>query len=180
MRIIRTHRFFLKKSWQHILILMVITELIGGWPYLGLKIQEAFNGFANADTEPMIEAETLSVSTFQNNTLMPIPNPVFIKPMTVKTLDVILTGYSSRPEETDDSPFVTASGKWVRNGIVANNRLPFGTKIRIPELYGDEIFVVEDRMNPMVGSYQIDIWFPSYWEAADFGAKRTLVEVVEG
>jgi len=34
----------------------------------------------------------------------------------------------------------------VRDGVIATNILPFGTKVRIPEIFGDKVFVVEDRM----------------------------------
>src|SRR3989344_4334376 len=61
--------------------------------------------------------------------------------------DVTITAYSSRPEETDSTPFIAASGKRVFDGMVAANWLPLGTKVRIPELYGNKIFVVEDRMH---------------------------------
>ena len=39
-----------------------------------------------------------------------------------------VTAYSSTPEETDDTPFVTASGTSVRDGVIATNFLEFGTK----------------------------------------------------
>jgi 3D (Asp-Asp-Asp) domain-containing protein len=92
---------------------------------------------------------------------------------------MVVTAYSSTVLETDESPFSTASGSSVRDGIMANNLLPFGTKIRIPEIYGDKIFTIEDRMNPKVGFYHADIWFPSYSEAKNFGAKTTYIEVLE-
>ena len=104
----------------------------------------------------------------------PLPSP-----KVVKTIQMMTTAYSSTSYETDDDPFITAAGTWVRDGVIANNLLPFGTKIRIPELYGDRVFVVEDRMNSRKGYYHIDIWFPSYWEAKSFGAKITYVEILE-
>ncbi|MBI2036999.1 MAG: hypothetical protein HYT14_01400, partial [Candidatus Liptonbacteria bacterium] len=55
---------------------------------------------------------------------------------------VTITAYSSTPEETDSTPFITASGTHVRDGVVAANFLPFGTAVKIPELYGDRLFVV--------------------------------------
>jgi 3D (Asp-Asp-Asp) domain-containing protein len=97
----------------------------------------------------------------------------------VKKIKVVLTAYSSTPEETDDTPFITASGKHVADGIVANNLLPLGTKIRIPELYGDKIFVVEDRMNKRKSDYHFDIWLPSKALAINFGVKTAEVEVLE-
>jgi 3D (Asp-Asp-Asp) domain-containing protein len=52
--------------------------------------------------------------------------------------------------------------------------------LKIPELYGDKIFVVEDRRSWTKGNYHIDIWFPSYWEALNFGVKITEVEILGG
>ena len=116
---------------------------------------------------------------FQDNTLAPISNPANPEPPAFRKLRVIATGYSSSPWETDGDPHITAAGTLVRDGIVANNYLAIGTKIRIPELFGGKIFVVEDRMSWKKGNYHIDIWFPSYWEAKNFGAKRTYIEILE-
>src|SRR3989344_5849947 len=91
--------------------------------------------------------------------------------------NVKITAYSSRVQETDDTPFITASGKHVRDGIVAANWLPFGTKVRIPELFGDRIFVVEDRMHRR-NSEKLDIWFESTRAAMYFGVKTARVEIL--
>ncbi len=98
---------------------------------------------------------------------------------TVKTIKVVITAYSSTPDQTDNTPFVTASGKHVRAGIIANNMLPFGTKVKIPKLYGDQVFVVEDRMNRKKSNYHIDIWMPSRPLAVNFGVKTAEIEVLE-
>ncbi|OGN09055.1 MAG: hypothetical protein A2606_00670 [Candidatus Yanofskybacteria bacterium RIFOXYD1_FULL_42_10] len=90
---------------------------------------------------------------------------------------VVATAYSSTPDQTDDTPFTTASGTTVRDGIVATNFLPFGTLIRIPKLFGDKIFVVEDRMNRRYKT-RIDIWFPERELAKIFGIKKVSIEVV--
>jgi 3D (Asp-Asp-Asp) domain-containing protein len=95
----------------------------------------------------------------------------------VKTYSVRVTAYSSSVDETDDSPFITAKGTYVRDGIVAANFLPFGTAIKIPDLYGDKIFVVEDRMNSRYWM-NVDIWFPSKDTALKFGAKNVKIEIV--
>ena len=94
-------------------------------------------------------------------------------------INVVITAYSSTVEETDSTPFITAQGTLVRDGIVANNGLPFGTQIRIPELYGDRIFTVEDRMNASKSKNHFDIWFSSHDSATDFGVKRTYIEIIE-
>jgi 3D (Asp-Asp-Asp) domain-containing protein len=116
----------------------------------------------------------------QNNTLSSLSNPANPPPKVARELPVIITAYSSTVSQTDDTPFITASGSYVRDGIVANNLLPFGTKIRIPDIYGDKIFVVEDRMNRKKGYYHFDIWLADYGQAMNFGAKRTTIEVLEG
>ena len=117
----------------------------------------------------------LSFSQF--NALLPVPSHTPEK--VVRTINVVVTAYSSTPEQTDSTPFITASGTRVREGIVAANFLPIGTKIKLPDIYGDKIFVVEDRMHPRK-KYMVDIWFASYTEAKEFGAKLTYVEVLEG
>ena len=100
-----------------------------------------------------------------------------VKTEKTKKILVVITAYSSTVDQTDDTPFITANGTYVRDGIVANNMLPFGTKIKIPELYGNKEFVVADRMNALKSDYHIDIWFPSYLEAKNFGVKKTYIEV---
>lgn len=94
------------------------------------------------------------------------------------TLTVELSAYTSTPEETDDTPFITASGSRTRHGIVATNILPFGTKIQIPEYYGDEVFVVEDRMNRR---YQenVDIWMAEKGPALKFGRREGTIVVLK-
>lgn len=96
-----------------------------------------------------------------------------------KVIKVVVTAYSSTPDQTDDTPFTTASGKQVTDGIIANNMLPFGTKVMIPELYGDKIFVVEDRMNKKKSDYHIDIWMPDRTLALNFGVKTAEIQVLE-
>lgn len=87
------------------------------------------------------------------------------------------TAYSSTPDQTDSTPFITASGTHVRQGVVAANFLPLGTVIRIPEVYGEQTFVVEDRMHARY-VYRIDIWFPSRDEARAFGFKMVKIEII--
>jgi 3D (Asp-Asp-Asp) domain-containing protein len=96
-----------------------------------------------------------------------------------KKIKVIITAYSSTIWQTDDTPFITANGSTVRDGIVANNMLPFGTELKIPELYGNKVFTVEDRMHSRISDYQFDIWFPTLEEAKEFGVKETYIEVTE-
>lgn len=132
---------------------------------------------AKADIENSVNMPELAFS--QENSLISMANPTNPDPEVAWKLNVVVTAYSSTVLETDDTPNITASGRHVRDGIVANNILPFGTKIRMPELYGDKVFVVEDRMNWKKSNEHVDIWFPSYSEALNFGAKRTYIEILE-
>lgn len=87
-----------------------------------------------------------------------------------------ITAYASVPDETSDHPFITASGERVRDGIVAANFLPFGTQIRIPALFGDKVFTVEDRMNARFDG-RVDIWMPTVQNAVDFGIRHAAIVI---
>lgn len=122
-----------------------------------------------------------NLATVEGNSLLPIADFAINSPESrpSQEIKVVVTAYSSTPWETDGNPFITAAGTQVREGIVANNLLAFGTKVRIPEIFGDKVFIVEDRMSWKKGNYHIDIWFPSYWEALNFGVQSTYIEVLE-
>jgi 3D (Asp-Asp-Asp) domain-containing protein len=95
-----------------------------------------------------------------------------------KKVNAVITAYTSTPDQTDDSPFIAATGKRVYDGMIAANWLPFGTKVKIPALYGDKIFTVDDRMNKRYGYGRMDIWLDATrTEALQFGVKRVVVEV---
>lgn len=94
-----------------------------------------------------------------------------------RRMAVVITAYSSTPDQTDDTPFITASNTWVRDGVVAANFLPFNTRIVIPEIFGDKVFVVEDRMHRRFGN-RVDIWFPSRALAKRFGIKKAEIIVL--
>ncbi|MDA1335127.1 MAG: hypothetical protein O2794_03915 [bacterium] len=95
------------------------------------------------------------------------------------TREVTVTAYTSRREETDDSPHTTASGTKTRCGVVAMNGYKIGTRVRFPNLFGDKTFVVEDRKHRRYASNWADIWFPSLRDALKFGIKKSIkMEVV--
>lgn len=97
----------------------------------------------------------------------------------IETRKITVTAYSSTPDQTDDSPFITASGAWVYDGIVASNFLPFGTKVRFPELFRDKIFTVDDKMHERFTDTRVDIWFPDRESAKEFGIKETIMEILK-
>ena len=171
-----------RKMGANIIILLVIMSLTGGG--LGLNPGE----LAEADFEIASEENIIldGAIILQGNSILPLSGPASSQealcttetsPKASRTIKVVVTGYSSSPHETDETPHVTASGTLTRDGVVATNLLPIGTKVRFPELFGDKIFLVEDRMSSRAG-YQADIWFPSALEALVFGAKRTFMEVI--
>ncbi len=96
---------------------------------------------------------------------------------TQETMHMKVTAYSSSVDETDNTPFITATGMHVRDGIVATNILPFGTKVTIPALFGDKVFTVEDRMAERMKNV-IDIWMPSKSAALRFGVAYTNIVVL--
>jgi len=90
---------------------------------------------------------------------------------------VTVTAYSSTIDQTDDTPYITAAGTFVRDGVIAANFLPIGTRLRMPDYFGDKVFIVEDRMNERYW-YRIDIWMPERALAKEWGVKRVRVELL--
>ncbi len=135
-------------------------------PNLGTRadFEDNLNGFNNSDA---------LVAEYKTD----IPQNNKIKISESKTSNVWITAYSSSPDETDSTPFITASGNHVRNGVAAANFLPFGTKFRIPELFGNKIFVIEDRMHSRF-SNRVDIWFETKEEAKNFGKQFSKIEIL--
>jgi 3D (Asp-Asp-Asp) domain-containing protein len=95
-----------------------------------------------------------------------------------RELIVSVSAYSSTPDQTDSSPFITANGAFVYDGLVAANFLPLGTKIKIPQYFGDKVFTVEDRMNKRYWQ-KIDVWFPDRESALQFGVRHLKVQILE-
>jgi len=93
-----------------------------------------------------------------------------------KTMYITATAYSSTKDQTDGNPYLTAIGTPVREGIVAANFLPIGTVVRFPDKFGDQLFVVEDRMHEKFG-LQVDIWMSNFEEAKKFGIQYLKMEI---
>ncbi|MCD4762297.1 3D domain-containing protein [bacterium] len=101
---------------------------------------------------------------------------------TIRTGYYTLSAYNSEVGQCDSTPCITANGfNLCEHGIedsVAANFLRFGTKIRIPDLFGERIFVVRDRMNKRYTD-RIDIWMLDKPEAKKFGIKIAKIEILE-
>lgn len=109
------------------------------------------------------------------------------------------TAYNSLPEQTNDQPFITATGARTRFGIIAVSRdlltqdIPYGSLVRIkdlgnfyngrnaghyqPLLDSQGLFIVEDTMHPRK-TQQIDLWFAHLSEALNWGVRQVELEVV--
>src|SRR3989339_327453 len=144
-----------------------------------------FPKLTNADMEleqVVLDDETISmiVSSMQNETTDYGRLPRSEDAPARDYFKIPLSAYTSDPAQTDDTPCITASGLDVcaRNeeNVVAANFLPIGTRVRIPELYGDRVFYVEDRRNVRY-HYKMDIWMKDLQNAKTFGVKYATVEV---
>lgn len=156
-------------------VLDLVLALIALGVMLALSTPAAF-AEEGASEAAQAKAVALQVAAMQNG-LLPfgrLPDPP--KPAWKRRLVVPATAYNSDPWQTDDTPFITASGSHVRDGVIAANFLPIGTKVRIPRLYGDKEFVVEDRMNERY-PLAVDIWMESREEARKLGRRNVLIEV---
>jgi 3D (Asp-Asp-Asp) domain-containing protein len=177
---------------------LIITFLLPhySWAYFGagndavLAMNYNYTPIAlNAETEKTASDLTI----FRGNSLIAENNPIVPEkigpacpvektyntcPVPVNKRFATITAYSSTVGQTDSSPFTTASGTTVRDGIVAANFLKIGTKVQIPQLYGDKIFTVEDRMAKK-NNGKVDIWMPSTAQALQFGVKHAEVVVLE-
>ncbi|MCX6731821.1 MAG: hypothetical protein NTX55_02435 [Candidatus Parcubacteria bacterium] len=116
----------------------------------------------------------MATSSAKVEPVVHVDNPV----KEIREITVPITAYSSTPDQTDDSPFIVANGTFVHDGVVAANFLPFGTKIKIPGVFGEKVFTVEDRMHRRF-KQRIDVWFPDRQSALKFGYKILKVQILE-
>ncbi|MFH0804687.1 MAG: 3D domain-containing protein [Patescibacteria group bacterium] len=99
------------------------------------------------------------------------------QPVAKRTIRVTVTAYSSTVDQCGSTPFTTASGTTVRDGIIAANFLPIGTKVRFPQYFGSKVFVVEDRMSPRYWQ-RADIWMPTRQLAKEWGVRSVTMEIL--
>ena len=110
----------------------------------------------------------------QGNSIIIPNNPSIYTPKPEnKKIRAILTAYSSSIDETWGDPYITASGERVRDGVIANNCLPFGTIVEIKGMY----FEVLDRKNSRYGCEWFDIWQSSKQNALNFGIKKDYIKI---
>lgn len=124
--------------------------------------------------------------------------PVSDERAPTRTITVVATAYSSDPHQTDATPCIPAMNfdlcsyyeDYGIENTIAANFLPLGTQVKFPDLYGDKVFVVRDRMNPRYnGQNRIDFWVGSAHptskeiiataksKARGFGVKKVKMEI---
>lgn len=152
----------------------------------GIVIANVFflnSASADADTGPRYpDAATVAllIGAMQNQ-LRPFGDlPVSDDAPPRRLLTVPLSAYTSDAAQTDSTPCIAARGFDLcahdEEDVIAANFLPMGTKIRIPDLYGDRVFTVVDRMNKRYDQH-IDIWMREEADAKSFGLQRATIEV---
>ncbi|MFB6181316.1 MAG: hypothetical protein ABEJ24_00250 [Candidatus Magasanikbacteria bacterium] len=107
----------------------------------------------------------------------------------IRSYWVVATAYSSEVGQTDDSPCIPSKAdfnlcehykKHKIEDTIAANFLPLGAKVKFPELYGDKVFTVRDRMNERYnGTARIDFWKSHTSEAENFGVKSVKMEIIK-
>ncbi len=177
--------------------LLCVVALVAEWSFPSVSYaNERESGILI--TDPAAIASTLSAREPTAQTPYPIaflaePGDEYGKPLARKHEQkkpvhrfisggiVVATAYSSTVDQTDNSPCITANGFNVCEhnveDVIAANFLPMGTRVRFPELYGDRIFTVRDRMNKRF-SDRVDFWKKSRADAKRFGVKRVRIEIV--
>ncbi|ACO45745.1 3D domain-containing protein [Deinococcus deserti] len=142
--------------------------------------QQAASNAAQKRAEAVAQA-TRSTSAAVTET------PIAAARSTGRTAIVRATAYNSLPNQTDSTPFITATGTRVRPGVVALSRdllrqFPYGSRITIEDLSGrynfkGRVFVVEDTMAARKRN-SLDIWMGTRTEAINFGARQLRITAV--
>lgn len=169
---------------------------------LGLVITALITAFSAPRQEP-IEPVALALSPTAIVLDTPVQSErlfsVKVGPTANPRFNLRATGYNSLVNQTDSTPFITATGARTKFGIVAVSRdllgdeFPYGSLVRIRDLGSyytglgvgkfqsllDEqgLFIVEDTMHARK-TQQVDVWFPEYSTAIQWGVRRVEVELV--
>jgi 3D (Asp-Asp-Asp) domain-containing protein len=152
-------------SWQTAVVTALV-PIVGMWPSLFVP-----GPLATRPAEASIDSQPTQHAQY-------FPLPKVAEYAVKKTVRLTVTAYSSTVDQTDGDPFTTASGFRVRDGVIAHNVLPFGTRVRFPDTFGDKVFVVLDRLHQSKGYYIADIWMPSRELALQWGAPILTMEIL--
>lgn len=168
-------RLFKRKTIKNLNDNLVVLALLSGFlwhafnPIVVLAKSESEIPVFSQKSQELVMSATYTERMFYPKTKVELPD---------KKILAVITAYSSTVDQCDDDPFIAASGKRVYDGMIAANFLPFGTQVKIPSLYGDKIFTVDDRMNARYGYGRMDIWMDApRSEVNAFGVKRVEIEI---
>lgn len=182
----KNHNKIIKlKQAKNIIIILIVAMFfefaLFPMPSLAAQMSETANqsqnqGMVAADGQSEInQAVTVNIAEF-NGKLPENDDAIKLSRHTV------ITAYNSDPAQTDDTPCITANNFDVcQHGVedtIAANFLPFGAKVKIPELFGDRIFVVRDRMNKRFPN-RVDVWMLEKPDAINFGVKIAKIQVLQ-
>jgi 3D (Asp-Asp-Asp) domain-containing protein len=163
-----------KKIWRKIImscIFLVVFEFIC-FP-LPVLASQCDSDVANSDVadEPLVIDQMFTANSLPINSDLAITKTAFYE----------VTAYTSEIGQCDGDPCHTAMGfnlcTYNVEDTISANFLPFGAKIRMPELFGDRVFIVRDRMNSRFDD-RIDVWFKDSHQAKHFGVKIAKVEIL--
>ena len=108
------------------------------------------------------------VAPFADEAKVEAPAPVVPERKVKFTKTVAATAYSSDVHQTDAYPFRPAMAMDFREEVakkgevncIAHNDLRLNTEVKFPELFGDKVFTVCDRMNARyTGKNRVDFYF---------------------
>ena len=168
---------------------------------LGLVVTALITAFTAPRQEPVPEVP-LALTPSAMVLEVPVEHRLFsvtVGPAANPTATLRATGYNSMVNQTDSTPFITATGAKTRFGIVAVSRdllgthLPYGSLVRLRDMGSyytgrgsgafqslldqQGLFIVEDTMHARK-TQQLDVWFPDYSTAINWGVRRIEVELV--
>jgi 3D (Asp-Asp-Asp) domain-containing protein len=151
-----------------------------------------------AKTVPVKKQITARKAIASNRKTTPIKTNLERNTNRFPSLSVRSTAYNSIPNQTDSSPFHTATGARTRYGIIALSRdllrrFPYGSKVTLEDVgswrsgrgYGkynvmlkNTVFVVEDTMHPRKRG-TVDVWLPARRQAMQWGVRRLNMQIVQ-
>ena len=125
--------------------------------------------------EGEIKYQSSELPTIQGNSLIGLYAPNILVFESLGTRWV--TGYSSEISQTDSTPFITASGTKVRDGVIA---CPMYLEIGTWLFIDGDVYICEDRMKQTEPyMYYFDIWFATREEALEWGKQLKEIKKIQ-
>ena len=158
-------------------ILLSALILIGFLPFKTLADQE--DNFISISESILKNSPYLpeELSVFKTETEKEYSEPITAEEAVYgKITNILVTGYSSTPDQCWGNPFITASGEHVKVGTMAcPPQYAFGTQI---EIEGMGTYVCEDRGGKIKGNH-FDMWFTSREEALNWGKRTVIARIIQ-